>query len=90
MWARSSPDTDLGPHEIAVAEWTYKHGEIAGAGTQTLADVKVFFMPMKTQEETVGVIGIEYAYKELLLDQRRILSAISSLSSLGAVRWIHV
>jgi hypothetical protein len=45
---------------------------------------------MKNQEETVGVIGIEYAYKELLLDQRRILSAISSLSSLGAVRWIHV
>jgi len=81
---------DLGPHEIAVAEWTFKHGEIAGAGTQTLADVKVFFMPMKNQEETVGVIGIEYAYKELLLDQRRILSAISSLSSLGAVRWIHV
>ena len=90
VWARSSPDMDLGPHEIAVAEWTYKHGEIAGAGTQTLADVKVFFMPMKNQEETVGVIGIEYAYKELLLDQRRILSAISSLSSLGAVRWIHV
>jgi two-component system, OmpR family, sensor histidine kinase KdpD len=90
VWARSSPDTDLGPHEIAVAEWAYKHGEIAGAGTQTLADVKVFFVPMKTPEETVGVIGIEYSYKNLLLDQRRILSSISSISSLGAVRWIHV
>jgi two-component system sensor histidine kinase KdpD len=90
VWARSSPDTDLDSHALAVAEWTYKHGEIAGAGTQTLADVKVFFMPMKTHEETVGVIGIEHAYKELLLDQRRILSTISSLSSLGAMRWIHV
>lgn len=90
VWARSRPDTDLGPHELAVAEWTYRHGEIAGAGTQTLTDVKAFFMPVKTQDETVGVIGIEHAYKELLLDQRRVLSAISGLSSLGAVRWIYV
>jgi len=90
VWAKSRPDTNLSPHEIAVAEWTYRHGEIAGAGTQTLADVKVCFVPMKTQEETVGVIGISHSYKGLLLDQRRILSAISGLSSLGAVRWIHV
>jgi two-component system sensor histidine kinase KdpD len=90
VWARSRPDMDLSPHEITIAEWTYGHGEMAGAGTQTLADVKIFFMPMKTQDETVGVIGIADSYKELLIDQRRILNAISSLSSLGAMRWIHV
>ena len=72
VWARSRPDMDLSPHEIAIAEWTYGHEEMAGAGTQTLADVQVFFMPMKTQDETVGVIGIVDSYKELLIDQRGI------------------
>ena len=36
VWARSKPDIDLTPNEMAVAEWTYAHGEPAGAGTQTL------------------------------------------------------
>jgi len=46
---------DIDPHELAVAEWALKtHGEAAGAGTQTLSNVKVFFMPMKTLDENGG------------------------------------
>ena len=63
---------DLTPKEMAVAEWTYAHGEPAGAGTQTLPSVKLFFIPMKTLEETIGVIGIQFDFKNLLLDQRRL------------------
>jgi two-component system sensor histidine kinase KdpD len=88
IWARSKPDTDLTPNELAVAEWTYTHGEPAGAGTQTLPSVKVFFMPMKSLEETIGVIGIQYDFKNLLLDQRRLLGVISNLSALAAARWV--
>jgi two-component system, OmpR family, sensor histidine kinase KdpD len=87
-WARSKPETDLNDNEIAVAEWVYNHGEIAGAGTQTLSNIKLFFMPMKALEETVGVIGIQYEFKNLMLDQRRILGAISNLSSLAVARWV--
>ena len=75
VWARSKPDMDLTPNEMAVAEWTYAHGEPAGAGTQTLPDIKVFFIPMKSLEETIGVIGIQYDFKNFLLDQRRLLGA---------------
>jgi two-component system sensor histidine kinase KdpD len=88
VWARSKPETSVDIHEMAVAEWAYDHGEIAGAGTQTLSNVKVFFMPMKALEKTVGVIGIQYEFKSLLLDQRRLLNAISNLSSLAAARWV--
>jgi two-component system sensor histidine kinase KdpD len=88
VWARSNPENDLDPHEMAVAEWTYDHGETAGAGTQTLSNVKVFFMPMKVLEEVVGVIGIQYEFRNLLLDQRRLLGTISSLSSLSVARWV--
>ncbi|HME42404.1 MAG TPA: DUF4118 domain-containing protein [Syntrophorhabdales bacterium] len=90
VWARSKPDIDLSPHEMTVAEWSYAHGEMAGAGTQTLSNVSSFFVPMKSLEETVGVIGIQYEFKNLLLDQRRLLSAISSLSALAAARWANV
>ena len=83
VWGRSKSETDLDPHEMAVAEWTYVNGEVAGAGTQTLSNINVFFMPMKALEETVGVIGIQYEFKNLLLDQRRLLGAISNVSALA-------
>jgi len=44
----------------------YAHGEPAGAGTQTLPSVKLFFTPMKSLEETIGVVGIQYDFKESL------------------------
>lgn len=90
VWARSDNDVDLTSHELAVAEWTYSHGEPAGAGTQTLTDIKVFFLPMKSLEETIGVIGVQYDFKNLLLDQRRLLGAIANLSALAAARWVKV
>ena len=90
VWARSKPDIDLTPNEMAVAEWTYSHGEPAGAGTQTLTGIKVFFLPMKSLDEIMGVIGIQYDFKNLLLDQRRLLGAISNLSALAAARWVKL
>ena len=90
VWAKSKPYVDLDAHEMTVAEWSYTHGEMAGAGTQTLSNVSTFFVPMKSLEEAVGVIGIRYEYKNLLLDQRRLLAAISSLSALAAARWATV
>jgi len=90
IWARSKHEVDITPHEMAVAEWTYSHGEPAGSGTQTLTDVKFFFMPMKSLEETIGVIGVQYDFKNLLFDQRRLLGAVSNLSALAAARWVKI
>jgi two-component system sensor histidine kinase KdpD len=90
VWARSKTDIDLTSHEMAVAEWTYTHGEPAGAGTQTLTDVGVFFIPMKSLDEIIGVIGIQYDFKNLLLDQRRLLGVISNLTALAAGRWVKI
>jgi two-component system sensor histidine kinase KdpD len=90
VWARNKSDLDLASNEMAVAEWTYLHGEPAGAGTQTLTNVKLFFTPMRSLEETIGVIGIQYDFKSLLLDQRRLLGVVSNLSALAAARWVKV
>jgi two-component system sensor histidine kinase KdpD len=90
VWARSHPEIDLTTNEVAVAEWTYAHGEPAGAGTQTLPNIRIFFIPMKSLEEIIGVIGIEYDFKNLLLDQRRLLGVVSNLSALAAARWVKI
>ncbi|NWG04792.1 MAG: sensor histidine kinase KdpD [Syntrophaceae bacterium] len=90
VWARSHTDIDLTTNEMAVAEWTYTHGEPAGSGTQTLPNINVFFLPMKSLEETIGVIGVQYDFKSLLLEQRRLLGVLSNLSALAAARWIKI
>ena len=90
VWARSKPDIDLTRNEMAVAEWTYAHGEPAGAGTQTLTNIKAFFIPMKSLDEMIGVIGVQHDFKDLLLDQRRLLGVVSNLSALAAARWVKI
>jgi two-component system sensor histidine kinase KdpD len=88
MWARSEPELTLTAEELAVAEWTLLHGEPAGAGTDTLASVGFFFIPMKTREQTIGVIGVKGSYEALLPEQRHLIGAIANLASLSVARWV--
>ena len=88
LWARTDPDRELSVEELAVAEWAYKKGEPAGAGTGTLANVRLYFVPMKTQGGTAGVIGVRGDYSRLFPEQRHLLGAIANLASLAATRWI--
>ena len=88
IWAKTGEGQEPGPHEMAVAEWAFAHGELAGAGTQTLTNVKTCFIPMRSEGDVVGLIGIEKEYKNLLVDQRRLLGVIANLSALGAIRWV--
>ena len=75
---------------MAIAEWAFAHGELSGAGTQTLANVKACFIPMRSEGDVVGLIALRFEYKNLLADQRRLLGVIANLSALGAIRWVKV
>lgn len=90
VWAKSRNETELDPHEMTVAQWSMINGKMAGAGTETLANAKTCFLPMKSGDDVVGLLGIRYEFKNLLADQRRLLGAIANLSALGAVRWVKV
>ncbi len=90
LWSRSSPDLEINQNDMAVAHWSFSHGEISGAGTETLPSISYCFLPIKSQEETIGVVGIKYEFKNLLPEQRRILGTISNLTSLVASRWIRI
>jgi two-component system sensor histidine kinase KdpD len=90
LWSKSSPDLQINQNDLAVANWTYSHGEIAGAGTETLPSIPYCFLPIKSQEEIIGIVGIKYEYKNLLPEQRRILGTISNLTSMVADRWVRI
>ena len=84
LWSKSSPDLEINQNDLAVAKWTFSHGEIAGAGTETLPSIPYCFLPIKSQEEEIlGIVGIKYEFKNLLPEQRRILGTISNLTSHG-------
>ena len=90
LWSKSSPDLEINQNDLAVAKWTFSHGQIAGAGTETLPSIPYCFLPIKSQEEILGVIGIKSEFKNLLPEQRRILGTISNLTSLVAARWVKI
>ena len=88
VWSKSDQALEINTSDIAVANWSVTHGTVAGSGTETLPSISFFYFPIKTQEETIGVIGIRQAFKNLLPEQRRILGTIANLTSLAAARWV--
>ncbi len=71
----------LDENEQAMAEWSYKHAQSAGQGTDTLPAAAMRFVPLKTAHGSIGVIGIKpnAAAGALTSEQRMILEGLSHL-----------
>lgn len=89
-WAKSSVDLEITEKENVAATWTLRNGEVSGAGTQTYADTPYYFIPMKSLEETIGVLGILYNSKDLFPEQRRLLGTIANLTTIVATGWMRL
>jgi len=78
-----STDSQPDETEIAVALWTFKNGESAGRGTNTLPAAGFRYLPLKTARRTVGVMGVKLKESEATLtpDQSRLLDAFASQSA---------
>ena len=90
VWAKSSLDLEITENENVAATWTLDNGEVSGAGTLTHTDTPYFFVPLKSYEETVGVIGIRYDSKDLFPEQRRLLGTISNMTTILALKWMSL
>jgi two-component system sensor histidine kinase KdpD len=44
--------------EMAVSQWVYEHGQVAGQGTDTLPGAKGLYLPLLGSRGTVGVLGL--------------------------------
>jgi len=90
VWAKSSVDLELTKQENDSATWTLNNGEVSGAGTYTNSDARFYFIPMKSMEEIIGVLGILYNSKDLFPEQRRLLGTISNLTTIVATQWMSL
>jgi two-component system, OmpR family, sensor histidine kinase KdpD len=48
----------MDPSEVAVSQWVYEHGQVAGQGTDTLPGAKGLYLPLLGSRGTVGVLGL--------------------------------
>jgi two-component system sensor histidine kinase KdpD len=73
---------------MAAAIWCWEHGQPTGRGTDTLPGGKRLFLPMRTGQGKVGVIGVGRPASNLLLTpaERRLLDALSDLAAIGTER----
>jgi two-component system sensor histidine kinase KdpD len=74
--------------EIAVAQWVYEHGQIAGAGTDTLPDANAIYVPMTCPRGAVGVLGLKSVESGRFTapDQRQVLEMAADQLALSIER----
>ena len=58
--ARASDTTDyrMNEREVAVADWVYSHGSLAGHGSDTLPAALGLYLPLRTSAGICGVLGL--------------------------------
>lgn len=78
----------LQQQEIAVAQWVFEHNQLAGAGTETLPNASVLFVPLAASQGVVGVVGIRTTDPTTGLnpDERQFVEACASLTALALER----
>jgi two-component system sensor histidine kinase KdpD len=76
------------PAEIAVAQWVFDHGQIAGRGTDTLPSAQALYLPLQSPNGTVGVLAVRHPDAEQLLlpEYRQILENYSSQVAMAVDR----
>ncbi|MEZ4866781.1 MAG: sensor histidine kinase KdpD [Caldilineaceae bacterium] len=52
--------------DFSVATWVFQHGRTAGRGTDTLPSASAQFLPLRTPQRIVGVLGIQLRDKRQL------------------------
>lgn len=71
-----------------VAQWVYEHGQMAGAGTDTLPSAAALLLPLVGSQRTVGVLGVNDPDVDRLHspEQRQLMETCASLIALAIER----
>lgn len=71
--------------DLAVASWVYKNTQPAGKGTKTLSLEKWYFLPLKTKENTFGVIAL--TFENLTPEQNHLLESFINIVALAVFNY---
>jgi two-component system sensor histidine kinase KdpD len=74
--------------EGMVAKWVFRHGHLAGAGTETLPAVKGLYLPLIASQNVIGVLRLEMNQPDRILaaDSLRLLEALGTQVALAIER----
>ncbi|KJS83653.1 MAG: hypothetical protein JM58_12310 [Peptococcaceae bacterium BICA1-8] len=74
--------------EFAAARWVLAHGRIAGKSTDTFDNINNLYLPLKSEEEIVGILGVKFHTPEQSMssEQSELLEAFANLTALAIVR----
>lgn len=88
----SPPDADMPALESALAQWVYDHGQPAGAGTATLSNSNLLYLPLKAPMRTRGVLALAAPRRSLFShpDSRRQIEAYATLIAIALERLHYV
>jgi two-component system, OmpR family, sensor histidine kinase KdpD len=74
--------------EGMVAKWVFRHGHLAGAGTDTLPAVKGIYLPLIASQRVIGVLRLETNQPDRIIaaDSLRLLEALATQLTLAIER----
>lgn len=67
------PEDTLDTASLSAAQWAFEHGEPAGRNTSTLPLVPWFFLPMRSSQRALGVVGIAIENQHAMDSETRVL-----------------
>ncbi len=70
-------------NEIQTADWVYRHGELAGRGSDTLAGSKATYFPLKGRHKIMGVFGIRLQEEARLIEPEQVQLLETFASEIG-------
>jgi two-component system sensor histidine kinase KdpD len=78
----------IGSQELAAAAWSYAKGLPAGKGSETLPGIPWLFLPLKSQEETIALVGIMLndPNRTLTHDEYLLFDALTDLMTIALER----
>ena len=82
------PEDELDAQDLAAAMWCWEKGIAAGRNAETLPGAKRLFLPMRTGQGLVGVVGLMGEESRGLLspDDRRLLDSLLDQTALAVER----
>ena len=88
--AQSAEDLKINEEDKAVAQWVFQNMKQAGKNTDTLSSVKWFFLPLKSAEKRLGVLGLQTRNpnKVFTSEQFQLLESFASIISLSISKMI--
>jgi two-component system sensor histidine kinase KdpD len=85
--AKGGHDMQFETQELGVARWVFEHGRPAGRGTDTLAGARVMCVPLRSGQETLGVLALAFEKGEPdSADQRHFLDTFGRQVALALER----